>query len=59
MSAVLILAPPNNSRLRFLNSSGKNFGSAPNTTWPPFSSSRETPMAVISAVKREYLRTGR
>ena len=59
MSAELMLAPPKRSRLRFLNSSGKNFGSAPKTTWPPFSSSSETPIAVISAVRREYFRTGR
>ena len=38
---------------------GKNLGSAPNTSWPPFSSSSETPIAVMSAASRDDRRTGR
>ena len=38
---------------------GKNFGSAPNTSWPPFWSRSETPIAVISAASRGALRSGR
>ena len=40
-------------------SEGKNFGSGPKTSWPPFSRKSETPIAVISSVRREARRTGR
>ena len=58
MSALLMLAPPTRSMLRLRKSSGKNFGSAPKQPARHFQA-RETPIAVISAVNREYLRTGR
>ncbi len=40
-------------------SDGKNLGSGPKTSWDPFSMKSETPIAVMSSVRRDARRTGR
>lgn len=59
MSCWLLTVTPGSSAIVFCGiSCGKNLGSAPNTSTPPFSSSSDTPIAVMSAESRGDLRTG-
>ena len=51
--------PPGSCRSVERNISGKNFGSAPNTSCPEYCSNIDTPIAVISALMRGARRSGR
>ena len=53
-----MVTPPKLMRC-FSTSVGKNFGSAPKTNWPPYSSRNDTPMAVISDAILGAFRSGR
>ena len=55
---LVIVTPAPSDRLFTGTICGKNLGSAPNSSTPPFSSSSETPIAVIRAESRDERRTG-
>ena len=55
----VMVSAPVPSRALSVMRSGKDFGSGPKTNCPPYSSSSDTPMAVMSTVSFGRLRNGR